>query len=121
MVNGEPAPTVTWGRNKGDVADSENYKTRYDERSQEHILEVIKQKLHLFVRVMYCTSTQLYMRISTLSSAFTILLRKVQSHVSHCHNLILNTKMQSHYANIALPDTTCKGRARGHLQMLCYQ
>lgn len=60
MVNGEPAPTVTWGRNKGDVADSENYKTRYDERSQEHILEVIKQKLHLFVRVMYCTSTQLY-------------------------------------------------------------
>ncbi|XP_070693468.1 immunoglobulin-like and fibronectin type III domain-containing protein 1 [Pempheris klunzingeri] len=40
MVNGEPAPTVTWGRNKGEVDDPEKYKTRYDERAQEHILEI---------------------------------------------------------------------------------
>ncbi|XP_078139501.1 immunoglobulin-like and fibronectin type III domain-containing protein 1 [Centroberyx gerrardi] len=40
MVTGEPAPTVTWGRNKGEVADKEKYKTRYDERAREHILEI---------------------------------------------------------------------------------
>ena len=40
IVNGEPAPTVTWERNKGEVTDPEKYKTRYDERAQEHILEV---------------------------------------------------------------------------------
>uniref|UniRef100_A0A3Q3NDF0 Immunoglobulin-like and fibronectin type III domain-containing protein 1 n=1 Tax=Labrus bergylta TaxID=56723 RepID=A0A3Q3NDF0_9LABR len=42
MVNGDPAPTVTWGRNKGEVNDPEKYKTRFDERAQEHILEVRK-------------------------------------------------------------------------------
>lgn len=42
MVSGEPAPTVTWGRNKGEIDDPEKYKTRYDERAQEHILEVRK-------------------------------------------------------------------------------
>lgn len=40
MVSGEPAPTVTWGRNKGTVDDSTKYKSRYDARNQEHILEV---------------------------------------------------------------------------------
>lgn len=40
MVSGEPAPKVTWGRNKGTVDDSSKYKSRYDARSQEHILEV---------------------------------------------------------------------------------
>lgn len=39
-VSGEPTPTVTWGRNKGEVDDPEKYKTRYDERTREHILEV---------------------------------------------------------------------------------
>lgn len=43
MVNGEPAPTVTWERKKGNVSDPEKYKTRYDERAREHILEVRKQ------------------------------------------------------------------------------
>uniref|UniRef100_A0A3B4T5G0 Immunoglobulin-like and fibronectin type III domain-containing protein 1 n=1 Tax=Seriola dumerili TaxID=41447 RepID=A0A3B4T5G0_SERDU len=42
MVSGEPAPTVTWERNKGQVNDPEKYKTRYDERTREHILEVKK-------------------------------------------------------------------------------
>uniref|UniRef100_A0A3Q2VEP0 Immunoglobulin-like and fibronectin type III domain-containing protein 1 n=1 Tax=Haplochromis burtoni TaxID=8153 RepID=A0A3Q2VEP0_HAPBU len=41
MVSGEPAPTVTWGRNKGEIDDPEKYKTRYDERAREHILEII--------------------------------------------------------------------------------
>uniref|UniRef100_A0A3Q3GP50 Immunoglobulin-like and fibronectin type III domain-containing protein 1 n=1 Tax=Labrus bergylta TaxID=56723 RepID=A0A3Q3GP50_9LABR len=41
MVNGDPAPTVTWGRNKGEVNDPEKYKTRFDERAQEHILEML--------------------------------------------------------------------------------
>uniref|UniRef100_A0A8C4DXS5 Immunoglobulin like and fibronectin type III domain containing 1, tandem duplicate 2 n=1 Tax=Dicentrarchus labrax TaxID=13489 RepID=A0A8C4DXS5_DICLA len=43
MVSGEPLPTVTWGRNKGQVDDPEKYKTRFEERAQEHILEVRKQ------------------------------------------------------------------------------
>ncbi|KAM9760029.1 immunoglobulin-like and fibronectin type III domain-containing protein 1 [Menidia menidia] len=42
MASGEPAPTVTWARSKGDVDDPEKYKTRYDERAQEYILEVVK-------------------------------------------------------------------------------
>uniref|UniRef100_A0A8C8DT90 Immunoglobulin like and fibronectin type III domain containing 1, tandem duplicate 2 n=1 Tax=Oryzias sinensis TaxID=183150 RepID=A0A8C8DT90_9TELE len=41
MVSGEPAPKVTWSRNKGEMNDPEKYKTRYDERTQEHILEII--------------------------------------------------------------------------------
>ncbi|XP_070850153.1 immunoglobulin-like and fibronectin type III domain-containing protein 1 [Chaetodon trifascialis] len=44
MVSGEPAPTVTWGRNKGEVDDPEQYKSRYDERLQEHILEILSVK-----------------------------------------------------------------------------
>jgi len=40
MVSGEPTPTVTWARNKGDMSDPEMYKTRYNERSREHALEV---------------------------------------------------------------------------------
>lgn len=46
VVSGEPAPAVTWGRNKGKVDDPEQYKTRYDERAKEHILEVRKQYLN---------------------------------------------------------------------------
>ncbi|XP_035858475.1 immunoglobulin-like and fibronectin type III domain-containing protein 1 [Sander lucioperca] len=44
MVSGEPAPTVTWGRNMGEVDDPQIYKARYDERAQEHILEILKIK-----------------------------------------------------------------------------
>ncbi|XP_037639979.1 immunoglobulin-like and fibronectin type III domain-containing protein 1 [Sebastes umbrosus] len=44
MVSGEPAPAVTWGRNKGEVDDPEQYKTRYDERAKEHILEILNVK-----------------------------------------------------------------------------
>ncbi|XP_068598129.1 immunoglobulin-like and fibronectin type III domain-containing protein 1 [Brachionichthys hirsutus] len=39
-VSGEPVPTVTWGRNKGKVDDPRKFITRYDERAQEHILEI---------------------------------------------------------------------------------
>ncbi|XP_068449723.1 immunoglobulin-like and fibronectin type III domain-containing protein 1 [Clinocottus analis] len=44
LVSGEPAPAVTWGRNKGEVEDPEKYKTRYDERAQEYILEILDVK-----------------------------------------------------------------------------
>ncbi|XP_036427021.1 immunoglobulin-like and fibronectin type III domain-containing protein 1 isoform X2 [Colossoma macropomum] len=40
-VTGEPAPTITWARNKGEISDPEKYKTRYDEKSGEYILEVL--------------------------------------------------------------------------------
>ncbi|KAG7494799.1 immunoglobulin-like and fibronectin type III domain-containing protein 1 [Solea senegalensis] len=45
MVSGTPPPTVTWERNKGDVKDTEKYKTRYDARAREHILEIPNVKL----------------------------------------------------------------------------
>ncbi|XP_038552581.1 immunoglobulin-like and fibronectin type III domain-containing protein 1 [Micropterus salmoides] len=44
MVSGEPAPTVTWGRKKGNIDDPEKFKTRYDQRAQEHILEILTVK-----------------------------------------------------------------------------
>ncbi|KAM8868669.1 immunoglobulin-like and fibronectin type III domain-containing protein 1 isoform 1-T2 [Synchiropus picturatus] len=40
-VSGEPAPTVTWERSKGDMKDPDKYKTRCDQRTQEHILEIL--------------------------------------------------------------------------------
>ncbi|KAM9859306.1 immunoglobulin-like and fibronectin type III domain-containing protein 1 [Aulostomus maculatus] len=40
MVSGEPAPAVTWGRNNGDADDPDKYKTTYDDRTKEHILEI---------------------------------------------------------------------------------
>lgn len=43
MVSGEPSPTVTWGRNKGEMDDPEKYTTRYYERAREHVLEVSKK------------------------------------------------------------------------------
>lgn len=60
MVSGEPAPTVTWGRNKGEVDDPEKYKTRYDERSQEYILEVRKQHLNKIKSTICKTKTNVY-------------------------------------------------------------
>ncbi|XP_043096965.1 immunoglobulin-like and fibronectin type III domain-containing protein 1 [Puntigrus tetrazona] len=41
VVSGDPAPTVTWARNKGDTSDPEKYKPRYDERAREHVLEIV--------------------------------------------------------------------------------
>ncbi|XP_049335126.1 immunoglobulin-like and fibronectin type III domain-containing protein 1 [Astyanax mexicanus] len=40
VPTGEPTPTVTWARNKGDTSDPEKYKTRFDEKTGEHILEI---------------------------------------------------------------------------------
>ncbi|XP_035980505.1 immunoglobulin-like and fibronectin type III domain-containing protein 1 isoform X2 [Fundulus heteroclitus] len=45
MVSGEPPPAVTWGRTKGEMNDPEKYSTRYDERSREHVLEILSVKL----------------------------------------------------------------------------
>ncbi|XP_010774283.1 immunoglobulin-like and fibronectin type III domain-containing protein 1, partial [Notothenia coriiceps] len=44
IVSGEPAPTVTWARNNGELNEPEKYTTRYDQRSHEHILEIINIK-----------------------------------------------------------------------------
>ncbi|XP_073708683.1 immunoglobulin-like and fibronectin type III domain-containing protein 1 [Garra rufa] len=41
VVSGDPAPTVTWARNKGDTSDPEKYKPRYDERNREYVLEIV--------------------------------------------------------------------------------
>lgn len=40
MVTGMPTPTVKWARVKCEDLDPEVYKTRYEERGKEHILEV---------------------------------------------------------------------------------
>lgn len=46
VINGDPAPTITWARNKGDTTDPEQYKPRYDERNREHVLEVNKTNIN---------------------------------------------------------------------------
>lgn len=40
VVTGEPKPTITWARNKGDISDPEKYNTRYDAKVGEYILQV---------------------------------------------------------------------------------
>ncbi|XP_051563269.1 immunoglobulin-like and fibronectin type III domain-containing protein 1 [Myxocyprinus asiaticus] len=40
VVTGDPVPTVTWARNKGDTSDPEKYKPKYDPRTREHVLEI---------------------------------------------------------------------------------
>ncbi|KAG1938947.1 immunoglobulin-like and fibronectin type III domain-containing protein [Pimephales promelas] len=40
VVNGNPAPEVSWGRNKGDISNSTKYVSRYDEKNGEYILEI---------------------------------------------------------------------------------
>ena len=42
MVLGNPSPAVVWTRLKCPVLDPEVYKTRYDPRGKEHILEVYR-------------------------------------------------------------------------------
>ncbi|MCJ8729441.1 hypothetical protein PDJAM_G00106360 [Pangasius djambal] len=39
VVTGEPEPTITWARNKGDISDPEKYNTKYDERAGEYTLQ----------------------------------------------------------------------------------
>ena len=39
IVTGDPEPTVTWGRNNGDVSDTSRYQTKYDATSNEHTFE----------------------------------------------------------------------------------
>lgn len=46
VVSGDPAPTVTWARNKGNTSDPELYKTRFEQRSREHVLEVTSSCRH---------------------------------------------------------------------------
>ncbi|XP_056126541.1 immunoglobulin-like and fibronectin type III domain-containing protein 1 [Rhinichthys klamathensis goyatoka] len=40
VVNGNPAPEVSWGRNKGDISNPTKYVSRYEEKNGEYILEI---------------------------------------------------------------------------------
>ncbi|XDV35414.1 hypothetical protein PO909_005366 [Leuciscus waleckii] len=40
VVNGNPEPEVSWGRNKGDISNPTKYVSRYDEKNGEYILEI---------------------------------------------------------------------------------
>ncbi|XP_017553307.1 immunoglobulin-like and fibronectin type III domain-containing protein 1 [Pygocentrus nattereri] len=40
IVIGDPKPTVTWGRNNGDVSDPQKYEIKFDPVSREHTLEM---------------------------------------------------------------------------------
>ncbi|XP_045078780.1 immunoglobulin-like and fibronectin type III domain-containing protein 1 isoform X2 [Coregonus clupeaformis] len=40
LVVGDPEPTVTWGRNNGDVSDTSKYVTKYDPATREHLFEM---------------------------------------------------------------------------------
>uniref|UniRef100_A0AAY4BQA8 Immunoglobulin like and fibronectin type III domain containing 1, tandem duplicate 2 n=1 Tax=Denticeps clupeoides TaxID=299321 RepID=A0AAY4BQA8_9TELE len=40
VVTGDPTPTVTWARTKGDTSDPEKYRMRYDEKNGEYLLEM---------------------------------------------------------------------------------
>ena len=50
MVVGTPPPAVVWTRVKCPVLDPEVYKTRYDPRGKEHVLEVRETLLALWER-----------------------------------------------------------------------
>uniref|UniRef100_A0A3P9DK09 Immunoglobulin-like and fibronectin type III domain-containing protein 1 n=1 Tax=Maylandia zebra TaxID=106582 RepID=A0A3P9DK09_9CICH len=41
VVTGDPKPDVSWRRAKGTLSDKEKFQTKYDELTEEHILEVM--------------------------------------------------------------------------------
>uniref|UniRef100_A0A3Q4H3R1 Immunoglobulin-like and fibronectin type III domain-containing protein 1-like n=1 Tax=Neolamprologus brichardi TaxID=32507 RepID=A0A3Q4H3R1_NEOBR len=42
VVTGDPKPDVSWRRAKGTLSDKEKFQTKYDESTEEHILEIHK-------------------------------------------------------------------------------
>ena len=40
VVKGDPKPEVSWRRAKGTITDKDKFKSKYDESTGEHILEV---------------------------------------------------------------------------------
>uniref|UniRef100_A0A3P9DK13 Immunoglobulin-like and fibronectin type III domain-containing protein 1 n=1 Tax=Maylandia zebra TaxID=106582 RepID=A0A3P9DK13_9CICH len=42
VVTGDPKPDVSWRRAKGTLSDKEKFQTKYDELTEEHILEIHK-------------------------------------------------------------------------------
>ena len=40
VVTGDPKPTVTWNRAKGEITDSDKFQSKYDDTSGENTLEV---------------------------------------------------------------------------------
>ncbi|KAJ8395360.1 hypothetical protein AAFF_G00033450 [Aldrovandia affinis] len=47
VVTGDPKPTVTWKRNKGDVSDPEKYQPSYDEQAEEYIMQFVENLSNL--------------------------------------------------------------------------
>uniref|UniRef100_A0A3P8WFY4 Immunoglobulin like and fibronectin type III domain containing 1, tandem duplicate 2 n=1 Tax=Cynoglossus semilaevis TaxID=244447 RepID=A0A3P8WFY4_CYNSE len=59
MVSGAPPPVVTWERTRGEMNDPNMYKTRYDARGREHILEIPSVK-HEHADTYKCFATNDY-------------------------------------------------------------
>ncbi|XP_028301829.1 immunoglobulin-like and fibronectin type III domain-containing protein 1 [Gouania willdenowi] len=59
MVCGTPVPTVTWERNKDNLDDPNKYRTRYDGRTREHILEIPSVKTEQ-ADIYKCIATNIY-------------------------------------------------------------
>ncbi|XP_051931015.1 immunoglobulin-like and fibronectin type III domain-containing protein 1 [Hippocampus zosterae] len=58
IVIGDPTPSVTWRRNKGDINDAEKYNIKYNERNKEHILEIPKATADLADTYQCCATNE---------------------------------------------------------------
>lgn len=99
MVSGEPAPKVTWERNKGTMDDSAKYKARYDARNKEHVLEV-RNTVHsilpvafMFLQVSCKYQTTLVFRyMFTKINAVQEVSREIYCFCSVCDYMLFNKK-----------------------------
>uniref|UniRef100_A0A3P8WIH2 Immunoglobulin like and fibronectin type III domain containing 1, tandem duplicate 2 n=1 Tax=Cynoglossus semilaevis TaxID=244447 RepID=A0A3P8WIH2_CYNSE len=77
MVSGAPPPVVTWERTRGEMNDPNMYKTRYDARGREHILEIPSVK-HEHADTYKCFATNDY---GTASCNITLNVIEGKTHV----------------------------------------
>ncbi|XP_076734233.1 immunoglobulin-like and fibronectin type III domain-containing protein 1 isoform X1 [Maylandia zebra] len=86
VVTGDPKPDVSWRRAKGTLSDKEKFQTKYDELTEEHILEIHKVSVaetdtyKCFAANEYgkavCTTTLTVTEASTNPADFRKLLKK---------------------------------------------
>ncbi|XP_063321071.1 immunoglobulin-like and fibronectin type III domain-containing protein 1 [Pelmatolapia mariae] len=86
VVTGDPKPDVSWRRAKGTLSDKEKFQTKYDESTEEHILEIHKVSVaetdtyKCFAANEYgkavCTTTLTVTEASTNPADFRKLLKK---------------------------------------------
>ncbi|XP_032836804.1 immunoglobulin-like and fibronectin type III domain-containing protein 1 [Petromyzon marinus] len=75
-VSGTPTPTVTWQRINGEpVVSGSDYKVHYDQRKDEHIMEVPKV-LSKFADTYRCTASNVHAEASIAVALIAISLRK---------------------------------------------